>query len=456
MSARVLIVDDFAPNLKLLEARLTEDYFEVISAMNGPEALAICAQGACDIVLLDIMMPGMDGFEVCRRLKRDPVTHHIPVVIVTALDQPTDRLRGLEAGADDFLTKPIDELALIARVRSLTRLKVVLDELRARAASSATLGMHDPILRAMRDDVLGAKILLVEDRPSAAATLKAVFERTHDITVEADPQEALFKGVEGQYDLFVISLGLKNYDSLRLCSQFRSLERTRSVPILILAEPEDRQRVLRGLDLGVNDYLLRPIDRNELMARSRTQLRRKRYADSLRDNVQASIEMAVTDTLTGLNNRRFFDGHFKTMIDQAARRGRPLALMILDIDYFKKVNDTFGHEAGDLVLKAFAARLKRVTRSSDLICRLGGEEFAILMPETTLDVAVRVAERLRGVVEDDLFEIHPDKAGLRVTTSIGLAERGRDHDMAVMMRRADEALYQSKGAGRNRVTADAA
>ena len=314
----------------------------------------------------------------------------------------------------------------------------------------------NPISRAMNDDIIGAKVLLIEDRASASATLKAAFEQSYDVDVEADPQEALFRGVEGQYDLFVISLGLQSYDSLRLCSQFRSLERTRGVPILLLAEAEDRERVLRGLDLGVNDYLQRPIDRNELMARSRTQLRRKRYADSLRSNVQASIEMAVTDTLTGLNNRRFFDGHFKTMIEQAARRGRPLSLMVLDIDYFKKVNDTFGHDVGDLVLQAFAARLKRVVRSSDLVCRLGGEEFAVLMPETSLDIAMRVAERIRVVVGDDLFDVIPDKPGLRITTSIGLAERRSDHDTKSLMRRADEALYQSKGAGRNRVTADAA
>ena len=456
MSARVLIVDDFAPNLKLLEARLTAEYFDVISASSGLEALAVCAKGDCDIVLLDVMMPGMDGFEVCRRLKRDPATFHLPVVMVTALDQPADRVRGLEAGADDFLTKPIDEVALIARVRSLTRLTVVLDELRTRAATSTTLGMPDPILKAMHEDVRGAQILLIEDRASAAASIKAAFETTQTVDVEGDPREALFKGVEGQYDLFIVSLGLKDYDGLRLCSQFRSIERTRRIPILILAEPEDRPRVLRGLDLGINDYLTRPLDRHELLARTRTQLRRKRYADSLRDNVQASIEMAVIDTLTGLNNRRYFDGSFASLVDQAARRGRPLALMVLDIDHFKKINDTHGHDAGDEVLKAFAARLKRVVRANDVVCRTGGEEFAILMPDTPIDVAVRVAERVRGVIENDEFALRPDQQGLRVTTSIGLAERRSDVEPTKLLRRADEALYQSKGAGRNRVTADAA
>src|SRR6476620_8813653 len=119
MTARVLVVDDVPANVKLLEARLSAEYFDVVTASGGEEALAICERAECDLVLLDVMMPDMDGFEVCRRLKCNPLTHHIPVVMVTALDQPSDRVRGLEAGADDFLTKPVSDIALISRVRSL-------------------------------------------------------------------------------------------------------------------------------------------------------------------------------------------------------------------------------------------------------------------------------------------------------------------------------------------------
>ena len=121
MTARVLVVDDIPANVKLLEARLSAEYFDVITATNGEEALATCERAKCDIVLLDVMMPDMNGFEVCRRLKAGVTTHHIPVVMVTALDQPSDRVKGLEAGADDFLTKPVSDVALIARVRSLAR-----------------------------------------------------------------------------------------------------------------------------------------------------------------------------------------------------------------------------------------------------------------------------------------------------------------------------------------------
>lgn len=456
MTARVLVVDDILANVKLLEARLTAEYFDVLTATNGLEALEICAQGQCDIVLLDVMMPGMDGLEVCRRLKGDLATAHIPVVMVTALDQTQDRVRGLEAGADDFLTKPVDEVALIARVRSLARLKVVMDELRARAMTSASFGMPDPLAHALNENGRDGRILLVEDRPGSAERVAGALTPLHQVSIEANPQEALFRGAEGDWDMFIVSLGLKDYDGLRLCSQIRSLERTRHLPILMISEAEDRSRVLRGLDLGVNDYLLRPIDRNELVARVATQLRRKRYADLLRNNVQASIEMAVVDQLTGLHNRRYLELHLAALLDNAVGRGKPLSLMILDIDHFKSVNDTYGHDAGDAVLKNFAARVKRVVRQGDLVCRLGGEEFVVVMPDTSIAVASVIAERVRAAVQGEQFAIDEASRAIPVTVSAGLAESIGDANPDALFKRADKALYRSKSSGRNRVTADAA
>lgn len=456
MTARILVVDDIPPNVKLLEARLSAEYFDVLTASSGPEALAICQDGACDIVLLDVMMPGMDGFEVCRRLKTNPATSHLPVVMVTALDQPADRLRGLEAGADDFLTKPIDEVALIARVRSLARLKVVIDELRSGASKALPPGAREASFAMTADDAHKGRVLLVDDRKNSSDRIVQALTPDHEVAVEANPHQALFKAAEDDCDLFIVSLGLENYDGLRLCSQIRSLERTRNLPILVIAETDDRARVLRALDLGVNDYLARPIDRNELQARVRTQLRHKRYADSLRNKVQQSIELALVDPLTGLNNRRFLENHLATMLDQAQRRRAPLSLMIFDIDHFKRVNDTHGHDCGDEVLKGFADRLRRVIRGGDLLCRLGGEEFVIVMANASLEVATKVAERTRSAIQEEPFII--DKAGrtIPITVSIGVAGRGPDSDPDSLYRRADRALYRSKSEGRNRVTADAA
>ena len=455
MTARVLVVDDILPNVKLLEARLSAEYFDVISATNGVEAIEIAREGRCDVILLDVMMPGMDGFEVCRRLKSDPLTMHVPVVIVTALDQPADRLRGLTAGADDFLTKPVDEIALIARVRSLSQLKVMLDELRARVMTSATLGLKDAGVMGEEGGANG-RILIVEDRPGLAELLVTALKDLHSVEVEADAQSALIRLAEGEYDLAVVGLDFAGFDALRLCSQLRSLERTRALPILLAAEPEGRARILRALDLGVNDYLLRPIDRNELVARVRTQLRRKRYADALRENMQHALELAVVDALTGLNNRRFLESHLASALDRAAHGGLPLSLMLVDVDHFKSVNDTHGHDVGDEVLRTLAQRIRRVVRGADLVCRLGGEEFVIVMSDTPLSVAARIAERVRASVQSSPFKIGAPAGLLSVTVSIGLAERGSGANPDALMRRADKALYDSKAAGRNRVTSSAA
>ncbi|MGA0531517.1 PleD family two-component system response regulator [Hansschlegelia sp. KR7-227] len=457
MTARILVVDDVPANLKLLEARLTAEYFEVVTASSGPEALAICERAQCDVVLLDVMMPGMNGFEVCRRLKADPKTHHIPVVMITALDQPSDRVTGLEAGADDFLTKPVADVALLARIRSLARLKLLGDELRLRAQTTREIGMSDTLMEAVADTGEGGRVLLVDDRPSSAERICKALARTQTVDVEPEPQEALFRAAEGDYDVVVVALSLADFDALRLCAQLRSLERTRMTPIVLIADPEQNARVLRGLEVGVNDYLMRPIEPNELTARIRTQVRRRRYTARLRDNLQTSMELAITDGLTGLNNRRYMEMHLQTLLDQAESRGRPLSALVADIDLFKGVNDGFGHDAGDEVLREFSRRLKASVRGIDLVCRLGGEEFVVVMPETDAQVARVVAERIRSKTAAQPFAIAGGAQSIDVTVSVGVASfLGKSDDAAALLKRADVALYRAKADGRNRVVADAA
>jgi two-component system cell cycle response regulator len=457
MSARILVVDDIPANVKLLEARLSAEYFDVATAYNGVEALALCERAECDIVLLDVMMPDMDGFEVCRRLKSNPATHHIPVVMVTALDQPSDRVRGLEAGADDFLTKPVTDVALVSRVRSLSRLKMVTDELRMRALTTKEIGIQSPERDAVAETGKNGRILIVDDRQSSYDRLVATLVTEHAVDVETDPNEALFHAAEGNYDLLLVSLGLQNFDGLRLCSQVRSLERTRSTPILAVAEPDNNARLVRGLEIGVNDYLIRPVDKNEMLARVRTQIKKKRYTERLRDNVQASIEMAITDALTGLFNRRYMETHLSALVEQAANRGKPISVLVVDIDFFKSINDGHGHDAGDDVLREFALRIRKSIRNIDMACRYGGEEFVIVMPETDMGVATMVAERLRRRIASESFAIQEGARDLTVTISIGIAALGAAGDnAAAMIKRADQALYRAKRDGRNRVVPDAA
>jgi two-component system cell cycle response regulator len=457
MTARVLVVDDVPANVRLLEARLSAEYFDVTTAHSGLEALALCERAECDIVLLDVMMPDMDGFEVCRKLKSNPVTHHIPVVMVTALDQPSDRVRGLEAGADDFLTKPVTDVALVSRVRSLARLKMVTDELRMRALTSKEIGIQSPERAAVAETGRHGRILVVDDRQSSYERIVATLSTEHKVDVQSNPSEALFHAAEGNHDLLIVSLGMKDFDGLRLCSQVRSLERTRNVPILAVAEADNNARLVRGLEIGVNDYLIRPIDKNEMLARVRTQIKKKRYTERLRDNVQMSIEMAITDALTGLFNRRYMETHLAALVEQAAARGKPIAVLIVDIDFFKSINDGHGHDAGDDVLREFALRIRKSIRNIDLACRYGGEEFVIVMPETDMAVASMVAERLRRRIATEPFAIQQGARSLEVTISIGIAALGAPGDnAAAILKRADTALYRAKRDGRNRVAQDAA
>lgn len=452
----MLIVDDIPTNVRLLEARLSAEYYDVVTASSGPEALEICARGDIDIVLLDVMMPGMDGFEVCSRLKADRKTSHIPVLMVTALDQPSDRVHGLEVGADDFLTKPVDDVQLMARVKSLVRLKALTDELRARALTGQEIAIEDA-MRAM--DAVSSEdgsILVVDIDPRQAERIRGYLANGNRVDVLSNPADAALAVSGGDYELVLVSMALGDFDPLRVCSQMRTAELTRTLPIILIAEDDDKPRVVRGLDLGVNDFIMRPVERNELLARVRTQIRRQRYASELRQSVTNTLALAVTDELTGLYNRRYFDRHLSLMLEKAQEQARDMAVMLIDMDYFKSVNDTHGHDIGDSVLREFADRLRRNIRGVDLACRFGGEEFVVLMPDTDWRQAQGVAERVRQAVAERVFATGNSRP-LTLTVSVGLALNESETDTPeVMLKRADVALYRAKREGRNRVVFDAA
>ncbi|MDQ8027497.1 MAG: PleD family two-component system response regulator [Brevundimonas sp.] len=454
MTARILVVDDVEPNVRLLEAKLTLEYYEVLTAMDGQTALEIASAERPDIILLDVMMPGMDGFETCRRLKADPVTRHIPVVLVTALDGREDKIRGLEAGADDFVTKPIDDVILFARVKSLVRLKAVMDELREREESGRRFGVDTDGAGRLRGS--GGRVLIVDDSELQAAKMVEQLSDEHRPVHEPDPAAALI-AARGPVDLMIVNVSASEFDGLRFVAQARSTEASRRVPILAVVEPADRPRLIKALELGVNDILSRPVDPEELDARARSQIKRKRYADFLKQKLDYSLEMAVTDALTGLHNRRYMAGQLQALMGRAGQGGDPVAVLVMDIDHFKSVNDGFGHDAGDEVLREFAVRLATNVRAIDLPCRLGGEEFVVVMPGASLDDATRVADRIRRDVADQPFPIMSGAESLTITVSVGVAcSTGPDDTPDALLKRADEGVYEAKSRGRNQVIARAA
>ena len=451
MSARVLVVDDILPNVKLLEAKLTSEYYDVLTATNGEEALVIVEKDNPDLILLDVMMPGMDGFEVCTRIKQNPRLAHIPVVMVTALTDTEDKVRGLESGADDFLTKPINDTALMARVRSLVRLKMTTDEWRVRENTANQLGVVEGASNVMTESVADAKILMIEDKDyEERKIIETIKEDTSTIIPVHSGLEVMEKIAEDNFDLLIISLNLENEDGLRLCSHLRSNEKTRSTPILMIGEEQDMERIASGLEIGAHDYILRPVEKNELLARVRTQIRRKRFQERLRSSYEISLSMALTDSLTGLYNRRYLEVHLDKLLEKNRNDRKSMAVLMIDIDHFKAVNDTYGHNVGDEILKIFAQRLKDGLRPTDLIARLGGEEFTVILPDVTEDRAYMVAERLRRAIAKDPITCSTDDGCLNITTSIGGALIDYEpHTVQEALERADKVLYSAKDSGRN-------
>ena len=455
MSGRILVVDDVMTNRLILQAKLSSAYFDVLLAESGHQALAITTAELPDMILLDVMMPDMDGYEVCRILKSRPETAHIPVIMVTAHNSTEEKIRGLDAGADDFLSKPINDITLFARVRNLMRVKMMFDELKLRETTSHELGLSDFLEdHNFNTDEHGS--VLVAANTALQAKDWAGCIQTHlpvSAIVANSEEEATNIARHDTPDVFIVCQNLANGgDGLRLVSNLRANLDTRQSAIILVVEDGEMETATKGLELGASDYIHAPFDPNEMVARLRSQMRRKKYSDKLRANVRDGLKMAVIDPLTGLYNRRYATQHMQRIIERSGESGSPYAVIMMDLDRFKSVNDTHGHGAGDRVLKEFARRLQENLRGIDLIARLGGEEFLVVLPDTGPSEVEFAAERLRNAIDRLHFEIGDGKS-IPITVSIGVAFGGpEDKNPNALIQQADTALYESKSTGRNRVS----
>lgn len=450
MSARILVVDDIPTNVRLLEAKLHSEYYEVITATSGVRALDLVREQLPDIVLLDVMMPGLDGFQVCRAIKDDPHTAHIPVVMVTALNEVRDRVQGLESGADDFLSKPTNDAILLARIRSLVRMKRAGDEWRAREVTLRTFGGAPVAVPEAGEHLKGRVLLTIDECDLSDLIVEAMAIEEHALDIARDCDEGMALARNGEYELVIVDSMVAGQDALRLCSQLRSHEQSRHLPVLFI-ENGDGERLAKALEIGVSDYLIRPVIRDELIARTRTQIRRKLYEDGLRETFERRVEESVRDSLTGMHNRRYLTAHYEGLERELIEGSKQISVMVLDIDHFKQVNDTHGHLAGDEILKGVADRIQATIRSFDTAVRFGGEEFVVLLPNTPGNGAAAVAERLRECLGDTPYDISEPPGTIDITVSIGIATVAAGSvPLAGLLGFADAALYEAKNSGRNR------
>lgn len=454
MTARILVVDDIQANRRLMQAKLEAKYYSVSLAVDGPDALEKAISTRPQIILLDVMMPGMDGYEVCKRLKANPATRHIPVVMLTALTDVEDRVRGLQAGADDFLSKPIDDFALMGRLEALSRYNAVAHELRQREATSkSTLSFTD----LERRQLARAASILVIDQNSQDCQRMVAALKTAGHTVHTWQDRSEGNPLSGALDLVILALSDQPHNALRLCAHLQSLDTARRFSMIVTHDRSDQDLATEALRIGASDTIALPIDDQELIVRVRTQLKRNRYIQILRQRVDRGLELSVIDQLTDLYNRRYMLEHLEQWLKRASVSGPPVSVIALDIDHFKPINDEFGHEAGDAILKAFADRIKENVRPKDVVCRMGGEEFLVILPETKGDMACLGAERIRHAIADAPFDLGRSEQSIKVTVSAGVASSIVAEDkVADLLRRADKALYRAKQDGRNRIASLAA
>jgi two-component system, cell cycle response regulator len=456
MNGRILIVDDIASNRILYRARLTAAFYEPLLAASGAECLAMAAARKPDLILLDLQLPDIPGHEVLRRLRADPATRDILVVVLTAMTDGAVRLAAFAAGADDVITKPAGDTMLLARLRNLLRAKAGVDfpagqaladgfaepaaafERKATVAVVASPGDQGRRLQLDLADALGGP-LLVLSRPQALA--------------EATIADA---GPLAVPDVFIVQDdGSDTTGTLRFLSQLKSHQATRHSAVCVLGRSGEGDEVAIAFDLGADDVVGPDVTAAELAMRTRGLIRRKRSCDQKRARIENSVRLAVIDPLTGLYNRRYAMPQLATIATCAAKTGGAFAVMVVDLDRFKDVNDRHGHGAGDQVLVEVSRRLTANLRDSDLLARIGGEEFLVALPDAGMQLARSVAERLCQAIEERPIRL-ASGVGLTVTVSIGVAvSSGGGARLASadqVIEAADLALLDSKGSGRNQVT----
>ncbi len=451
--SRILIVDDEPMNIKLMCGKLAGQKYELETAHGGQEALTKVSQNPPDLLLLDIMMPDIDGYEVTRRLKADPQTRKIPIILITALDGKDDKEKGLQVGAEEFLTKPVNKAELLARIHSMLTLRQYQTQLSVRSQSEKLLQMDNAEKLKNKKKSGSGKLLIVEDNREDLKLLTAhLRNQPFDIIAAADGEQALRIAGRQKIDIVLLDIMLPRQSGYDVCKKLKETPETKDIQVVIITCLDDLDSRIKGVELGADDYLVKPIEPRELVARVNVLKKKKAYLDELHQHYQRALNTAIIDGLTGLYNHAYFKQYLDLELKRSKREGHCTALLMIDIDNFKQINDSFGHLIGDCVLREISQVMRRCIREIDVAARYGGEEFVIILPYTDTKGAIEVAERIRRTVAKSAIGAKTVDDITNITVSVGGAVYPFDgaevHDV---IRKADTFLYTAKKKGKNRI-----
>lgn len=456
MAGNILIVDALATNRIILRVKLGVACYATTQAESLAQALELARSDQPDLIIAGMFLPDGPACDLCARLQGDPRCCDIPVLVVAPGDDAHTRMQALRAGAAEVMTRPMDEGLLLARIRSLLRARTSAEDRRLRDAASLTLGFAE----AEHRFAAPARVLLISPGDGHCLMLKHHLNSLRaGLQVEtAPPAEALQPARAGAPpDVYLLAPNLESPDSdLRLIADLRARPDSRNATICVLLPAHHCTAAAMALDLGAAEILTIPLDPEETALRLMRQLDRKRQADRLRQSTQSGLTMAMTDPLTGLHNRRFADQQIRQIAKAAQVSGRQFAVMLMDLDRFKQVNDTYGHAAGDQVLTSVAQVLRTSTRPQDLLARIGGEEFLLVLPDTTLHAAHQAADRLRRTIAGTPVPLpdRSDRIGITASVGVALGHMGiwtERQPTQLLIDDADRALRGAKRQGRNRV-----
>ncbi len=451
---KILIVDDEPLNTKLLAAQIPSDQYSVVSAYSGKEALEVAENIRPELILLDVMMPQMDGFEVTLKLKSIPSTSHIPVIMVTALKGVEDKARGLESGAEEFLSKPVNKVELLARINSMIRLRRYREQLSLRMRSEGqVVGHEESSTPVLDEEICEAAILVVDDDDKDISLIKAhLNDLPYKIHVAQNGDDAIEIVKNKELDVILLDILLPGKNGFDVCKAIRELEDVSPPQVVIISSLDDLDSQIKGAELGADDYLIKPINGRVFRARINSLVRKKKYLDKLLSYYEIAMNSAILDGLTGLYNHSYLKKSLDMEVKRSTRQQYPTSVIMLDLDNFKYFNDTYGHPAGDSVLVEFSSVLKICVRETDLVARYGGEEFCIVLPYSDKEEALVVAEKILQMIRNHKFAEKTCPVTESITASAGIACCPADTSSAVeLINKADAMLYEAKKAGKDRV-----